>query len=347
MWMQSYNALSKNCGNMFRSCGPAASPAEEGDPFQVSVISVEGLRKSYGDLVAVDDLSFRVRPGEILGILGPNGSGKTTTLKSILGLITFDSGSVRVRGTDITKHRNRALEYMGAILEGARNIYWYLSPLENLIYYAGIRGFSRRSVSERIDRLLAALDLQDVRNKEVREFSSGMKQKTALACALVHDPEILLLDEPTLGLDVETSSSVRAMLKDLVRENGKTILITSHDMSFIESVCDRILIMRKGRIVSHETMESLRRKFSNKIYVLRTAGQLTETCLGRIREMCQAAAEDGGTGPAALNLRLESPMQLYDVLGVIREEGMELDDLQIIESSLEDIFLDLIGKICE
>lgn len=311
------------------------------------IIDVRDLRKSYSDLVAVDSISFSVRPGEILGILGPNGSGKTTTLKSILGLITFDSGSVTVKGMDVTSSRRSILGNIGAILEGARNIYWYLSPEENMVYFAGIKGYSRKSVSSRIEDLLSMLELQDVRSKEVRQFSSGMKQKTALACALVHDPEILLLDEPTLGLDVETSTSVRKMLRNLVDRENKTILITSHDMSFIESVCDRILIIREGRIISHETMESLREKFSNKIYVLKFSRQIPEGMLERIQDICQAGIEKEENGSAVMDMRLDHPMQLYEILGIVREENIELEDISVIESSLEDIFLDLIGKIWE
>lgn len=313
----------------------------------MGIITVEGLRKTYGDLVAVDGLSFEVAPGEILGILGPNGSGKTTTLKSILGLITFDAGTVRLKDIDVARDRTGAVSHVGAILEGARNIYWYLSPEENLIYFAGIKGRSRRSVSRRIDQLLEALDLVGVRDKEVREFSSGMKQKTALACALVHDPEVLLLDEPTLGLDVETSASVREMLRSLVRNDGKTILITSHDMSFVESVCDRVLIIRQGGIVSHETIASLRNKFSNKIYSLRIAGTGAGSFAEAVGDSRQAAVEPSDDGSVQLSMRLDEPMQLLEVLRDIERDGLALLDLRVVESSLEDIFLDLMGKIWE
>jgi ABC-2 type transport system ATP-binding protein len=313
----------------------------------LSIITVDSLRKTYGDLVAVDGISFQVRQGEILGILGPNGSGKTTTLKSILGLITFDSGCISVNGVDVTRNRTGAVRHMGAILEGARNIYWYLSPEENLVYYAGIKGLSRRSVSARIDRLLETLDLDEVRSKEVREFSSGMKQKTALACALVHDPAILLLDEPTLGLDVETSSTVRAMLRDLVASEGKTIMITSHDMSFVESVCDRVLIIREGRIVSHETIASLRQKFANKIYMLKLASPVQDELVQALQKEYGAAVEGTGSDEVTASLRLEDPMQLLDVLSMVRSAEVHLCDLRVVESSLEDIFLDLIGKIWE
>jgi len=313
----------------------------------LGIIEVEGLRKTYGNLVAVDGISFEVAHGEILGILGPNGSGKTTTLKSLLGLITFDAGNVRLKGIDVARNRTGAVRYAGAILEGARNIYWYLSPEENLIYFAGIKGRSRRSVSRRIDQLLETLDLEGVRDKEVREFSSGMKQKTALACALVHDPEVLLLDEPTLGLDVETSASVRKMLRSLVRNDGKTILITSHDMSFVESVCDRVLIIRQGRIVSHETIASLRNKFSNKIYSLRIAGTGADSFAVSIGNSRQAAVEPSEDGSVQLSMRLEEPMQLLGILRDLERDGLSLLDLRVVESSLEDIFLDLMGKIWE
>lgn len=309
----------------------------------VVLIHVENLRKTYGKTVAVDCLSFQARRGEILGILGPNGSGKTTTLKSILGLVHHDSGEILVNGFSVPRDRKRVLESAGAVLEGARNIYWYLSPRENLLYFAGIRGVSARRATPMIDDLLRQLELWDVRNKEVRQFSSGMKQKVAMACAFVHDPEILFLDEPTMGLDVEIALSMRNWIKSRVREHGKTILVTSHDMGFIESLCDRVLIIRAGRIISDETLQSLKARFSEKTVEILLDKPLAaaQTEAAKALGPCEFAGDDG---VFRLRIRLHTPGCIIDLMEVLREGGSVVRDFSTRENDLENIFLQMIRK---
>lgn len=310
---------------------------------QSVLINVENLAKRYGKTVAVDGLSFQVRRGEILGILGPNGSGKTTTMKSILGLVTHDSGAITVGGLEVPKCRKRVLERAGAVLEGARNIYWYLSPRENLVYFAGIRGVSAGRAAPMIEHLLRRLDLWDVRNKEVRQFSSGMKQKVAMACAFVHDPEILFLDEPTMGLDVETAISIRDWIGSLVRANGKTVLVTSHDMGFMESLCDRVLIIRAGRIISDETLQSLKARFSEKTVEITLEKPLSpaQTTAAETLGPVRATGTDGAF---SFSIRLHQPRLIIDLMEILREGGSSVTDFSTSENDLEEIFLQMIRK---
>ena len=306
-----------------------------------TIISVSNLRKSYKDIVAVDGISFSAYKGEILGILGPNGSGKTTTLKSILGLIFFDSGDIHVSGMDVKKNHLKILRNTGAVLEGARNIYWHLSPEENLRYFAGLRGLSHSHIKERMNTLLHELKLADVKKKEIREFSKGMKQKVALACAFIHDPDILLLDEPTLGLDVEISRSMRNWLKEVVQKSGKSIIVTSHDMDFIESVCDRVLIIKDGRILSHETLQSLKTKFSRKVFNLEIANILDQDSKRRIEELGELTVENTDNG-CRLIVLLKNSMLVYDLMEILKSSNTEITDFSTVESDLEEIFLNVI-----
>lgn len=205
-----------------------------------SILKVENLVKTYKSknktVKAVDNISFEGARGEIFGILGPNGSGKTTTVKSIATIIYYDEGRILIDGLDNKKHSNIVKSKIGAVLEGARNIYWRLTPVENMIYFAGLKGFSTAEIKEDIDYFIETLELKDVRNKQVREFSKGMQQKVAVACAFITSPKIILLDEPTLGLDVETARQMQSWVKRIAKEKDVFILITSHDMKFVENV---------------------------------------------------------------------------------------------------------------
>ncbi|MCD6588727.1 MAG: ABC transporter ATP-binding protein [Candidatus Fermentibacteraceae bacterium] len=301
---------------------------------------MKNLTKSYSDLTAVNSISFDVHRGEILGILGPNGSGKTTTLKSILGLIEFDSGSIEVNGLSIKKQRREILKEMGAILEGARNIYWHLTPMENLVYFAGIRGIPRKQMVKRAEYLLESLELTDVAHKEIRQFSSGMKQKCALACAFIHNPSILLLDEPTLGLDVEITRTIMSWLKDVVEKEGKTIVITSHNMDFIENICHRILIIRKGEIISHETVKSLKEKFAGKHFVIELKNEPKQSLIQSISHHGSVTSSEN-----SLRIELKTLNNLLPVLQLLGDSKAEMVDFRSVENDLEDIFLEVIrGK---
>ena len=209
------------------------------------VIEVSNLTKRYDDVLAIDDISFSVEQGTILGILGPNGAGKTTLLKAMLGLLVPSAGTVRVCGIDVHATPERAYRRVGATLEGARNVYWRLTVRENLAFFAGLAGESVRdpAVEERHDALLERLGLLGRADDVVNELSRGMKQKVALACALARDVDVAFLDEPTLGLDVESSVDLRRELRRLADERGLTVVLTSHDMSVVEDLCDRVLVV--------------------------------------------------------------------------------------------------------
>ncbi|MEA3265721.1 MAG: ABC transporter ATP-binding protein [Candidatus Fermentibacteria bacterium] len=305
-------------------------------------IQVKDLTKAYSDITAVNNISFEVRTGEILGILGPNGSGKTTTLKSILGLIEFDKGSILVNGLSVRKKRNEILQDVGAILEGARNIYWHLTPMENLTYFAGIRGIPRKDIADRAEYLLESLKLTDVANKEIRQFSAGMKQKCALACAFIHDPSILLLDEPTLGLDVEITRTIMDWLVDVVEKEGKTILITSHNMDFVESICKRILIIRKGEIISHETVESLKEKFARKHFLIDLQNKPHEALIESVSSLGSTS-----TSGNSIKVELETLDHLLPLLAALDESGIKMLNFKSVENDLEDIFLEVIREETE
>ena len=211
-------------------------------------LRVQDLAKTYPNGVqAVAGISFEILRGEILALLGPNGSGKTTTVKMIAGLVLPSSGSAEIMGLNVLKHRTDAMRHLGAVLEGARNVYWQLSARENLRYFGGLRGVPKRQLEKRIDELLLDVGLLADQHRPVGQFSRGMQQKLAIAAALLHDPEVLLLDEPTLGLDVSAARALEDNIARLASERGKSVLLTTHTMPLAEKLAHRVLSSAEAR----------------------------------------------------------------------------------------------------
>ena len=220
-----------------------------------AIVEVEGVSKSYRKrgskerVTGAADISFRVGEGEILGLLGPNGAGKTTTIKMICSLLRPDAGRVLVAGVDNQRHRLKALRHLSAVLEGNRNLYWRLSLRENMLYFAGNRGVSARAARPKIDALLEHFGLSDKADELVNNLSRGTQQKLAIAVALLAETEVILLDEPTLGLDVGTGLEVRRLMREIAAE-GRTVIISTHDMAVVQELCARTVIISAGRVGS-------------------------------------------------------------------------------------------------
>ncbi len=219
-----------------------------------SLVEVKRVSKTYTTLFggspfrAVNDLSMMINSGSIYGLLGPNGAGKTTLIKMICGLVVPTSGTIVLDGYDVSKNPEKSRIRLGAVLEGNRNIHWRLSPIENLCYFGQLRSQSRADILKRAERLLSDLNLMDKKDTLVSKLSRGMQQKVSIAVALISDPEVILLDEPTLGLDVETSIDIKGYLKDLAK-GGKAILLTTHQLDLAQAVCDVVGIVKRGELV--------------------------------------------------------------------------------------------------
>ncbi|MEW5985023.1 MAG: ABC transporter ATP-binding protein [Chloroflexota bacterium] len=234
---------------------------------------------------AVDQVSLKLYPGEILALLGPNGAGKTTTVKMTAGLVLPTTGMIRVLGHEMVRERIKGVRHIGAVLEGTRNLYWRLSARENLLYFGGLRLVPHRELNYRIDKLLALFDLSEHQDRDVRHFSRGMQQKLALVAALLHDPEVLLLDEPTLGLDVQAARRLEETIMQLAREQGKAILLTTHVMALAEKLADRIFVIYKGRQVAYDSTSTLLEQYNMERDTtdIQVAGLLPEALVSKIQ----------------------------------------------------------------
>jgi ABC-2 type transport system ATP-binding protein len=309
-------------------------------------ISADGITKVYdgpeGELRAVDDVSFTVDSGTVVGVLGPNGAGKTTLIKSILGLVIPTSGTAEIDGIDVHDNPNEAYERAGAMLEGARNIYWRLTVRENLEFFASLVGYSPSAVRERHDELLDRFDLREKADEPVKELSRGMKQKVSLASTLSRGGSVLFLDEPTLGLDVESSVELRRELRDLVTGESMTVVLSSHDMDVIEELCDRVIIMNDGRIIADDTVENLTGVFSSQAYEVTMNGTLPERSRQTIeREHAVERWEQTADGATQFEVVLEDGAALYDLVGTLEASGIAVASLDAIQPDLESAFLEI------
>jgi ABC-2 type transport system ATP-binding protein len=239
-------------------------------------IELSEVEKVYGrgrrTFAAVKPTTLTVPPGQVIGLLGPNGAGKTTIIKMISGLVTPTSGSIRLGGHDVARRRSKAVRQIGAVLEGSRNVYWPLSAWENLMYFGRLKGLSGSEIKPRAERLLTELGLWDRRHESVGSYSRGMQQKVAVSAALITDPPIILLDEPTLGLDVAAARTFKDWITHLARDEGKTIVLTTHQLEVAQELSDRIGVVKNGEIIADlPTPELLSRHAENR-YEIRVAG---------------------------------------------------------------------------
>ena len=214
-----------------------------------SILEIKNLSKYFGKAKVVDNISFDVKAGEIFGFLGPNGAGKTTTIKMILGLLSIDEGSIKINGYDVKKDFEKAMNYIGGIVENP-DMYGYMSAVDNLKLHAKIRNVNYSEVY----KTLELVGLQKSMNQKVSKYSLGMKQRAGLALSLLHSPKILILDEPTNGLDPVGIKELRDILKKLARENNTAVLVSSHILSEMELMCDKVAVIDNGKIVKIESL---------------------------------------------------------------------------------------------
>ncbi|WP_436932351.1 ABC transporter ATP-binding protein [Halosimplex halobium] len=348
----------------------AAAERDDASTDAAPALSVSDLSKTFGDgeeaVRAVDDVSLDVEPGTVVGVLGPNGAGKTTLIKSVLGLIVADEGDVRVAGTDVYDDPRSAYARLGAMLEGARNVYWRLTVRENLEYFAAIGGESPAAVSDRHDALLDQLSLAEKADTPVNDLSRGQKQKVSLACALARDVEVAFLDEPTLGLDVASSVDLRREIRRLADQEEMTIVLSSHDMDVVQEVCDRVIIMADGEIIADDAVSDLVdvfRTFAYRVVVGRAeaggAGDdepgrdgttaeplpdiVDDDTRDRLREAYGVEEFERLGDRTAFEVSLGDPGRFYDLMDVLRAADLTVYEVESVDPDLEEVFLELTG----
>ncbi len=304
-----------------------------------NIIEVAGLTKRFGEITAVDHIDFEVRKGEIFGFLGPNGAGKTTTIRILTGIIKPDSGEATILGYDILRNPLKAKQFIGVVPETA-NAYIDLTAWQNLMLTAELYGIPKRERHARAKRLLKDLGLYQRRNSLVRGFSKGMKQKLILCMALISNPQILFLDEPTTGLDVESARFLRSYVRQLSKQ-GTTVFLSTHNMEEANKLCDRIAIINHGKIAAIDTPENLKMKSKGLKSIEISFNKPVD--VEAIRKVTDASrVEKLGDKIKLHTNKIDETIRV--LVNYARENNLKIVSLNTLAPSLEDVFIELIKK---
>jgi len=306
-----------------------------------NIIDVRGLTKRYGEILAVDNVSFEVGEGEVFGFLGPNGAGKTTTIRMLTGLSRPTAGSARVLGFDVESEMVKAKKHMGVVPE-ASNLYDELSAFDNLLLMARLYGVPRSLRRARAEELLETFGLYERRDHLFRTFSRGMKRALTIAAALIHGPKLLFLDEPTVGLDVVAARSLRNLIGNL-RQQRVTIFLTTHYLEEADLLCNRIAILVKGRILRIDAPEALKYGAEDESIIEvsfgRTPPEFMDELSGRLPDL--KAVE---TNRNKVRIYGGAPAHVLEkVLQYAKDRDIEVDGVNSIKPSLEDAFIKITG----
>jgi len=301
-------------------------------------ILVEGITKTYGSQKAVDNLSFRVKPGEILGFLGPNGAGKTTTMKAITCYLATNEGDIKIGGVSVNENPEEVKKHIGYLPEN-NPLYQDMPVIDYLNFVAGLFGFEKKEIESRVGEMIRVCGLKGEKHKKIRELSKGYRQRVGLAQALVHDPEVLILDEPTTGLDPNQIVEIRELIKKIGRE--KTVILSSHILAEVEATCDRILIINQGKIVADGTAEELRRQArGNEILKVGIGGAGRNEAFEALKNLPTIALADfSETDPDGFEIQShEGVSSAKAIFSLCVEKGWYLRQLTPVETKLEDVF---------
>lgn len=308
------------------------------------MIELKNITKKYGNFIAVDDISFKIKDGEIVGLLGPNGAGKSTTMNTITGFIEQTDGEVIVNGYDTIKKAKKAKGQIGYMPEGVP-LYSDLTVKEFITFMAEVRKVKRSEKKEKVQEMMEKTGLKEMQNKLIKKLSRGQKQRVSLAGALIGDPEVLILDEPTVGLDPKQITEIRSLIKELGKNH--TVILSSHILSEVSQICDKVIIINKGKIVAEDTPENLEKLVSKKNILYITV----EDPENKIEKM-----KIDGIKEIKLIEENEDKTKKYEIVGddnqdirkkvfsEFAKQGITIFEMKKTEATLEDAFMKIISE---
>lgn len=302
------------------------------------IIDVEGLVKHYGQVKAVDGVSFSVDEGEIFGLLGPNGAGKTTLMEILCGLRRLDEGKVTVQGFDLVKNSYKVRSLIGFCPQETL-LYDLLNVRENLAFSASLYSLSRRRFKERVEFSSKVLGVGEFLNRRVDKLSGGMKRRANLAASIIHDPPIVILDEPTVGFDPTVKRDFWELIKNL-KNDGKTVLLSTHDMYEADVICERVAIMEKGKIAALDKPYVLKETIGGKPSIhVRVKEDQTRRALSVLKE------HEPTLFDTEIRISAENPWQtMTEVSNELSSHGVLTEKIEVVEPTLEDVFIKLSGR---
>lgn len=304
------------------------------------MVRVTNLKKMYGSFTAVDDVSFQIKKGEIFGFLGPNGAGKTSTINMIIGLSRPTAGEVEVGGVDVRQQTKKAQTIMGVVPDES-NLYNEMDGFDNLCFCAALYGMRKKERESRALQLLELFRLKDAGKRPFKAYSKGMRRKLTIAAALIHSPQVLFLDEPTTGIDVESSRQIREIIVGL-KQQGTTVFLTTHYIEEAERICDRIAFIAKGQIVASGTLSELMENISYdhavRFVTDKNAESLVDELQSRFKGIKAATQPD-----QSLVMVSESRIPLFPLMEYFHDKGIEVYEARELRPSLEDVFVKLTG----
>jgi len=305
-----------------------------------AAIETRGLKKRFGEVIALDGIDLDVRPGEVFGFLGPNGAGKTTTINILTGLARADTGEVRIAGIDTTR-RPRAAQHLFGVVPDESNLWPELTGRGNLAFCGALYGMRRAERDTRAEELLGAFGLADAADRPFAGYSRGMKRKLAIAAGIVHRPAILFLNEPTTGIDVAAARAIRELLRRL-NASGTTIFLTTHYIEEAERLCDRIAFVVSGRIVRTGRVDELMAEAQGRHSLELALDSAPEGLAAEVTKAFPALACESA-GPSVLRVTSSEPVKIGPLIRWLEERGVEVGEARKLRPSLEDVFVHVTG----
>jgi len=292
-------------------------------------VEVSHIAKSFADKVAVENLSFSVAQGEVFGLIGPNGAGKTTAIRMMMDILKPDSGDVTILGQKLNEATKDRLGY----LPEERGLYRRLKVLDSIVYLASLKGMGKNSATEKANELLNQTGMLASKNKKIEELSKGMGQIIQFIVTIIHDPQLLVLDEPFAGLDPVNTELLKRMLADL-RDQGKAVILSTHQMNQVEELCDRILMINGGRDVLHGDLNEIKARYRGNSILLDFVGEL-----GEVPGVTGKRTHKGHT-----EVMLDGKTTPQQVLAYLISRGMVINRFEVATPSLNEIFLKVVGE---
>jgi ABC-2 type transport system ATP-binding protein len=301
------------------------------------IISLEHVNKELGGRSILKDVTLAVKQGDIFGYLGPNGAGKTTTIRIILGLLAANSGKVSVLGQDVRVDKVR--QKIGFVLE-ADGLYDNLTAYANLLYYA--RLYDIPQPAQKVDKVLKLVGLADRSQDKVGSYSKGMRQRLALARAMAPEPEVLILDEPTAGVDPTGQIEIRQLMLDMIHKEKKTILLSSHNLDEVQRICNRIALIHKGQIRLYGELEQFKREMGQGGLVIETTETVPPDTLDELRKLPEVSVREQKDGVLILNVGKN--VEVSSIINLFAARGVKIEQVKKQEASLEDMYTAIVKE---